>query len=649
MIDAESLKNERNFVNYINKLKEMRSELIILIAANNTPAGGSAMTQEFTKFFRESLGLGVDLYDKFRLAYAVCINRGMVLGEKIGRNRQENLEVKILGDNNFLIQMISAGFEGNPRRNVGIVEVNGKNVSQNSRGLNFVVLDATTLELVDSCVVDTFVDEFVCIRKDDAQNFLKEYMDAHPGVTLISLRLPHFPTQNFSPYEAYYKSVGLADGMNLGYVFSHLGELIESKKCSLTEFYSNLRDIEEVLSSPQSYKDMYGVRKFFDYRGHLVNTIGGIRVTCNQPRTPKRSVFLIGPCHIFGISAADEHTISSFLQKNFNEKASAEEFIVYNYGYYLMSGRETFDSEYKILQSLPVKRGDIVISLWDSPLGGVTCDLSNAAKRPHNYGEVFFCVDHYSPAGYRLMADKLFDFIKEHNFFKNAATNDKIVNSVSGNYEKFTPNFLNELQNYKVSLRKIYDKIKPRIGAIVMNCNPFTLGHRYLIEKSLALCDRLIIFVVEEDKSYFPFEDRLQLVKKGVSDLKNIIVVPSGKFIISTLTFTEYFNKSEMQNVSVDTSLDLTIFAKEIAPTLGINIRFVGEEPLDRVTAQYNETMHSILAQYNIEVEEIPRLKIDGTVVSASLVRELLQNKDWDKIENFVPRCTLEYLKQQAT
>lgn len=247
------------------------------------------------------------------------------------------------------------------------------------------------------------------------------------------------------------------------------------------------------------------------------------------------------------------------------------------------------------------------------------------------------------------MADKLFDFLKEHEFFKNTVSkqSDDIKNFKSDTDTPFKPEVLGELENYKNSLKEIYNNIKPRMGAIVMNCDPFTLGHRYLIEQALSSCECLIIFVVEEDKSYFPFNDRLHLVKKGVEDLPNVIVLPSGKFIISTLTFTEYFNKSELQNVSVDTSLDLTIFAKEIAPCLDITVRFVGEEPLDRVTAQYNETMHSILSQYGIEVKEIPRLNIDGKIVSASYVRELLQNREWDTIAKFVPQCTLEYLKER--
>jgi len=85
-----------------------------------------------------------------------------------------------------------------------------------------------------------------------------------------------------------------------------------------------------------------------------------------------------------------------------------------------------------------------------------------------------------------------------------------------------------------------------------MNCNPFTLRHRYLIEKALEQCGYLIIFVVQEDKSAFPFEDRLRLVREGTADLDHVAVIPSGKFVLSSLTFSEYFNKAEMQGRTVD-------------------------------------------------------------------------------------------------
>lgn len=178
-----------------------------------------------------------------------------------------------------------------------------------------------------------------------------------------------------------------------------------------------------------------------------------------------------------------------------------------------------------------------------------------------------------------------------------------------------------------------------------MNCNPFTLGHRYLVETCAKKCDMLIVFVVQEDKSFFPFADRIRLVKEGCRDLENVCVVESGKFILSSLTFSEYFNKAQLQDRIVDSSEDVTLFVNEIVPAANIKVRFAGTEPLDMVTNQYNRTMELMLSRQGVRFEEIPRIEKDGNVISASRVRKLLENKDWEQIQQLVPDTTLSYLK----
>jgi [citrate (pro-3S)-lyase] ligase len=186
----------------------------------------------------------------------------------------------------------------------------------------------------------------------------------------------------------------------------------------------------------------------------------------------------------------------------------------------------------------------------------------------------------------------------------------------------------------------------PQIGAIVMNCNPFTLGHRHLVEYAANKCLKLFVFVVEENSSEFPFSDRFELVKQGVSDLTNAEVLSSGKFIISRLTFPAYSDKANLQDEVIDMTLDVELFAKHIAPTLGITVRFAGEEPLDNVTRQYNQAMKQLLPNYGIQFEAIQRLEDSSGAISASRVRELLKIQDFDNIAKLVPPTTLEYLKR---
>lgn len=182
-------------------------------------------------------------------------------------------------------------------------------------------------------------------------------------------------------------------------------------------------------------------------------------------------------------------------------------------------------------------------------------------------------------------------------------------------------------------------------GAIVMNANPFTKGHRYLIEKAAEKVEYLYVFVVEEDASEFTFEDRYRLVKEGTVDLNNVCVLPSGEFIISKYSMSAYFDKEKLQKQIVDTEKDVAFFTNYITLPLNIKTRFVGEEPLDAVTRQYNEQIKKMFPYYGLKVEEIPRIKKDDTIISASLVRKWYKNQEWNNIETIVPKNTYDFLK----
>ena len=207
----------------------------------------------------------------------------------------------------------------------------------------------------------------------------------------------------------------------------------------------------------------------------------------------------------------------------------------------------------------------------------------------------------------------------------------------------------NGIQQY-ISKLGNYDNKIDKAGGIVVNCNPFTLGHRYLIEYASSHCDRLHIFVVEEERSDFPFEVRLDLVKKGVGDLFNVHVHKGDKYIISSATFPSYFLKKEDDVVEMQARLDATLFATKIAPALGIKKRFVGTEPKCIVTNKYNKVMKEVLPEAGIEVIEIPRIQSsDGEVISASRVRNLLKEGcTGDELRKLVPKTTYEFLSRES-
>ena len=186
------------------------------------------------------------------------------------------------------------------------------------------------------------------------------------------------------------------------------------------------------------------------------------------------------------------------------------------------------------------------------------------------------------------------------------------------------------------------------IGAAVMNCNPFTKGHRYLIETAAKECDHVYIFVLSEDKSEFSAQDRMEMVKLGTGDLPNVTVLPTGPYLISSATFPTYFLKDREQAGTVQCLLDIDIFCKYYAPKFAITRRYVGTEPLSPMTNQYNRALLAALPEKGIEVRQIDRLEQDDTPVSASAVRSAMAAGDKDALRRLVPATTYEYLLKEA-
>lgn len=180
----------------------------------------------------------------------------------------------------------------------------------------------------------------------------------------------------------------------------------------------------------------------------------------------------------------------------------------------------------------------------------------------------------------------------------------------------------------------------PRRGVIVMNCNPFTLGHRYLIEQAAKQVERLFVMVVREDCSLFAYAERKAMVEQGVAHLENVMVIDGSEYAISQATFPTYFLKRLDDAADTQMLLDLDLFRRHIAPALGATVRFVGTEPTDRLTRRYNQLMHEVLA----DVREIVRLEKEGNAVSASRVRKAMEQGDMSTIRQLVPPTTLPYI-----
>lgn len=394
-----------------------------------------------------------------------------------------------------------------------------------------------------------------------------------------------------------------------------------------------------------------------DFQSENQHIINGRRITTGVPQKYHNTIYTHGACTWRGVGVEDSQTIASYLQQLVNDKYF-ESYRVINSA--IGRGSDLHD-DFEYIKEQSYKPGDIVVlgshgtalSIKKSffiKKGINYIETSTLFNRPHNIGEWFMdSVLHTNYRGNKVIADYIYKCLEN---LKWLGINNSIEPVTSLDKEKLTkgvkiygnnPELLKYIESIKV-FKKGDEKSKN--GSIVMNCNPFTLGHRYLIEYAASKVDNLYIFVVEENRSYFDFKDRFELVKQGTKDLDNVIVLPSGNFIISATTFPGYFYKSSLKETKIDCSNDINVFAQYIAPALNIKIRFAGQEPLDPITNQYNEGMAELLPNYGIRFEVISRKKDDEGkgVISASRVRKCLEEGRLEEIKQIVPPTTYNYL-----
>lgn len=423
-------------------------------------------------------------------------------------------------------------------------------------------------------------------------------------------------------------------------------------------YISGLRRVPQIVEKNGRYQHV-------DYFSEYINVIGGYRKTCHQPKVYDNSVHVYGRCGAFGYAVEDSETIPSFLQQLFTK--AGQNTRVVNHGLWGADDQKIIHNLVVDINEGILKSGDKIVIYMDylpcmEQLKMLNVCVKDTTLPFHEFIKnktVFYDrPGHMTAEGYRYMAGLIYHMISI------AAICEKSSMGKKGKIDGFVPQYFEYLSENgnahhdgnKAEIGKYLSEIEEKIpqwnngkvrGAIVMNCNPFTKGHRYLIETAAKAVDELLIFVLEEDKSFFPFKDRFQMVKNGTGDLENVYVMPSGKFMISALTFPEYFIKEQQQDITINPLSDVMIFARDIAPRLHISVRFVGTEPMDKVTNQYNDTLREQLPLFGIKYVEVERLMSGGQVVTATEVRRMLKASDKEHLAELVPKTTYEYLKEK--
>jgi [citrate (pro-3S)-lyase] ligase len=185
-------------------------------------------------------------------------------------------------------------------------------------------------------------------------------------------------------------------------------------------------------------------------------------------------------------------------------------------------------------------------------------------------------------------------------------------------------------------------------GAVVVNGNPFTRGHVYLVETAAARVDHLYLFVVREDRSVFPFAARYRLAEEATRHVPNVVLLDTSRYAVSAGTFPSYFLRRDDEKARLQMEVDAHLFGAHLAPAFGVTRRFVGHEPYCETTACYNRTMAEVLPQHGVELVEVRRAVESDRFVSATDVRAALAAGDMETVARLVPPTTLEYLQSAA-
>ena len=333
------------------------------------------------------------------------------------------------------------------------------------------------------------------------------------------------------------------------------------------------------------------------------------------------TVYIFGPCIVWGVYVSDQDSIGSLLRNKIGDKFNVKACgIGWNNMNYAMREKTYYPGDIAIIFA----NDRYVYDFNNIPVFDIMDAYRTIKDIKFHIRDLPY---HCDAEVIRNVVEKIFDICEAEGCLQveKGMEKQEAISFVLPIKKRFE--IPQELEQWLKSAQKHRVVDVGNSGAIVMNCNPFTRGHRYLIEESAKKVNVLYIFVVEENKSYFEFDDRIKMVKMGVSDLKNVVVIPSGKYMISSETLPGYFEKDVNSNLELDATQDLDLFGGVIAKAFDIVIRFAGEEPEDAVTRQYNQQMRSILPKYGVEFIEIPRKVIGEKVISASSVRKYMKNK----------------------
>ncbi|WP_342269301.1 hypothetical protein [Spiroplasma endosymbiont of Aspidapion aeneum] len=217
--------------------------------------------------------------------------------------------------------------------------------------------------------------------------------------------------------------------------------------------------------------------------------------------------------------------------------------------------------------------------------------------------------------------------------------NDNII-FFTNNYEK-----LKKYERYLFDISKKNDREKA--AAVVVNANPLSKGHDYLINTAATQNELVYIIPVYEDVSFFTYKERVEMIRNSIKKYDNVYLLEGSEFLISKSTFPSYFLNQEKEIVEEQSKLDAGLFWQIYCKNLNIVNRYVGEEPFSRTTNIYNYVLEEFLKSKKIKLNIIKRLEVDGKPISASQIREAILNQDIELLKKYCLDTNIDFISSK--
>ena len=474
-----------------------------------------------------------------------------------------------------------------------------------------------------------FIDVLTKLESAEVMDYQQTFFDLEQkGAKVILITTKHSTSEYVVKLEKKMKE-------RFPIVLNNLYKLMEPYE---KEFFDDLYENEDYVRSMKTgyfvvEKDRSTLR-LRDTHSDFINVDHGERVTVGQPDDYTRTIYFFGPCLIIGAYVGDAFTIESYLQAMINE--AGYKVRVVNCGCW--GGNVASIS--RMLSTL-IREGDIVVTLLETPEIGIsgleTVDLYSVLEKHQAPAEwlldTAFHANHHAS---ELYAQELFDVIFDENYRDNPTSTNYITQSLDLVDKFFIQKYFHgeDLGRFE------------KVACCVFNGNPFTNGHRHLIETASKATDHVYLLSVKEDSSVFSFNERYAMAVNATSDLGNVTVVPSGLFIGNITNFPAYYAKVYEGDVEEQVRMHVEAYAS-IATLLHATHRFVGEEPQDPVANRINEACKEILPGYGIETVIVERKEDASGIITGSRVRELAAHDD-PEVDNLVPKATADIIRCTA-